>query len=255
VFADPAGDAGAGFDITSLTVSNDDAGVLTFRVALPALAALPDNMAVAILLDGDPRTAPFDPDAVLLAIRNVAVMGSGPPGTPPTAPRSLTTGFRPGALTLSLARSALGNPRTLGLTAATFTLGPDGTPITTADYDLVEASAYAEYAIRLPTKLLVRSTTLSPGRPAAGARFRAGAFIRDVTYGAPGEPAAGGRVTCSFTVGGRKVTAARSLTKAGRATCAGTVPGDAAGATLRGTVTFSLNGATVTRTVSAVVGG
>jgi hypothetical protein len=30
------GAAGAGFDITSLTVSNDDAGLLTFRVGLPA---------------------------------------------------------------------------------------------------------------------------------------------------------------------------------------------------------------------------
>jgi hypothetical protein len=212
-------------------------------------------MAVGIVLDGDPGRGAFEPDAVILAIRNAAVIGSGPPGTPPRAPRSLTTSFQPGVLTLSVARRDVGNPRTLRLTAASFTLAADGTPITTADFDVVEATAYAEYPIRLPTKLLVRSANLSPGRPVAGGRFRAGAFIRDVTYGAPGEPAAGGRVTCSFSVGGRRVTAARSLTTAGRATCAGTVPGDAGGATLRGSVTYSLNGATVKRTFSAVVGG
>jgi hypothetical protein len=35
---DLAGDAGAGFDIAALTVANDDAGMLTFPVALPATA-------------------------------------------------------------------------------------------------------------------------------------------------------------------------------------------------------------------------
>lgn len=254
-FGDPAGDAGAGFDITSLTVSNDDAGLLTFRVALPALAAPPDNMAVLIALNGDPKGPAFQPDHLIAAIRGVAVMGPVTASGSPVVSRTVTTTFQPGALTVSVARRDLGNPRTLGLTAATFTLATDLSPITEANVDVVEASASARYTIALPTKLLVRSANLSPGRPVAGGRFRAGAFVRDVTYGAPGEPVSGGRVTCSFTVGGRKVTAARSLTKAGRATCAGAVPGDAAGATLRGTVTYTLDGVTVRRTFSTVVGG
>jgi hypothetical protein len=117
------------------------------------------------------------------------------------------------------------------------------------------AEGVLAHVLRLPTKLLARSSSLSPSRPVAGGRFRAGVFVRDVTFGVPGEPAAKGRVSCRFTVGGKRVTAARSLTPAGRPTCAGAVPGDAAGKALRGTVTFSLDGAVVTRSFSATVGG
>jgi len=111
------------------------------------------------------------------------------------------------------------------------------------------------HALKLPTKLLARSTSLSPGRPAAGARFRAGVFVRDVTFGVPGDLPKGGRVTGRFTIGGQKVTAARSLTPAGRATCAGAVPPGAAGRPLRGTVTYALNVAVLKRSFAATVGG
>ena len=53
--SDPVGDAGAGFDITFFTVRNDDAGNISFRVAIPAAATLPPNMGLIFLLDTDLR--------------------------------------------------------------------------------------------------------------------------------------------------------------------------------------------------------
>lgn len=235
-------------------MSNDDAGTISFRVGLPAVTALPDNMALAILLDSDLDTAestPFD-DGISL-IRNSAVLFPITPAGVGTAfiARSLTTRF----VHASVARGEIGGPRVLLASVGSFTLAPDGTPDTTANTDLAPAEGVLAHALKLPTKLLARSTSLSPGRPAAGARFRAGVFVRDVTFGVPGDLPKGGRVTCRFTIGGKKVTAARSLTPAGRATCAGAVPPGAAGRPLRGTVTYALNGAVLKRSFAATVGG
>jgi hypothetical protein len=254
---DLAGDAGAGFDITALTVANDDAGAITFRVALPALTAVPDNMALAILLDTDLVSEANPVDFLIVLIRNgAAIVPVTPAGNgAPFIPRSLSTSFAPGVVTASVARGDVGDPLLLIASAASFVLAPDGTPDTAANTDIAPADGALVHLVKLPTRLLVRSASLSSARPAAGGPFRAGVFVRDVTYGVPGDPARRGRVTCKFTVGGEKVTAARSLTRAGRATCAGTVPRDAAGQTLRGTVTFTLNRAVVTRSFTATVAG
>ncbi len=73
--ADQAGDAGAGFDITSFAVSNDDAGTVSFRVELPAVTALPDNMALLILLDTDLDLGEQNPfDFGITIVRNTAVL-------------------------------------------------------------------------------------------------------------------------------------------------------------------------------------
>jgi hypothetical protein len=253
--ADPAGDAGAGFDITSLTVSNDNAGVITFRIAVPAVAALPDNFAVGIALDTDLTSEGSPVDYVITAVRNVAVLvpinaaGAGAP----FIPRSLTTTFEPGVVSIAIDRKDLGSPRALLLSVTSFTVAPGGAPITDVNTDVAPAGGVLLYPLKLPTRLAVRSTVFSPKPPVPGSRFRAGVFVRDVTFGAPGEPAQGGRVTCRFTVGGAKVTAARSLTKAGRATCAGNVPLDAAGESIRGTLTYALNGAVVTARFTGTV--
>jgi hypothetical protein len=155
----------------------------------------------------------------------------------------------------AVARADIGKPRALIASAMSVTLASDGTPDLTANTDDAPAEGALPHVVKLPTKLLARSTSLSPGRPAAGVRFRAGVVVRDVTFGAPGELPKGGRVTCRFTIGGQKVTAARSLTPAGRATCAGAVPAGAAGKALRGTVTYALNGAVLKRSFAATVGG
>ncbi|HTI34780.1 MAG TPA: hypothetical protein VL422_13960, partial [Miltoncostaea sp.] len=247
--ADAVGDAGAGFDITRFTVRNDDAGRISFRVDMPAVATLPENLGLLLLLDTDLRREAEPIDHVITFTKGTAVVAavSGSAGGSPYIPRSLKAAFTPGAVTISVHRDDLGGTRAMLAGAASFTISPAGEPNLETDTDAVPESDLLPFALKLPTRLLVRSSNLSPARPAAGGTFRAALFVRDVTFGAPGEPASGGRVTCAFSAGGRKVTARGSLNAAGRASCAGTVPAGATGR-LTGTITYAQNGARVTRT-------
>jgi hypothetical protein len=52
-FTDPTGDAGVAPDITSVLVSNDDQGLVTFRVTVPNRSSLGPDDAVAVLLGTD----------------------------------------------------------------------------------------------------------------------------------------------------------------------------------------------------------
>ncbi|TML14818.1 MAG: hypothetical protein E6G33_09750 [Actinobacteria bacterium] len=55
-FSDPTGDAGVAPDISSVTVSNDDQGLITFRITVPNRSSLGPDDAVAVPLGTD------DPD-------------------------------------------------------------------------------------------------------------------------------------------------------------------------------------------------
>ena len=125
--------------------------------------------------------------------------------------------------------------------------------IDTANTDSAPSAALGRYRMVLPTRLLVRSTSISPGRPVAGGRFSARAFVRDATLGAPGTPASGGAVTCRFSVGGRAVSTKGAISAAGRASCEGSVPAATSGQRLTGTLRYRQGGATVTRTFGAGV--
>lgn len=253
--ADAVGDAGAGFDITRFTVRNDDAGKVTFRIDMPAVDALPQNLGLILPLDTDLRRESEPIDHLITFVGGAAVIapitaaGAGSP----FIPRSLTTAFTPGAVTITVHRDDLGGTRAMLAGALSFTVSPTGDPNLEADTDAVPETGALPFLLRLPPKLLVRSSRLSPGRPSAGGTFRAALFVRDVTFGAPGDPASGGRVTCRFSAGGRKVSAKGSLNAAGRASCTGTVPAGATGR-LTGTVTYAQPGARVTRTFAAPIG-
>ncbi len=254
--SDPAGDAGAGFDITFFTIRNDDAGNISFRIAIPAAATLPPNMGLALPLDTDLRREAEEIDHLITVVPGgVAVLapitaaGSGQP----FIPRSLRTAFEPGAVTITINRKDLAGTRALVPAVGSFTFDAAGEPNFETDTDFAPADAGWVYQLKMPTKLLVRSAKLSPARPAAGGTFKAALFVRDVTFGAPGDPAVGGKVTCTFKAGGRAVTARGSVNAAGRAACQGTVPAGATGR-LSGTVTYSQKGAKVTRTFAAPLG-
>ncbi len=252
--SDPAGDAGTGFDMTLVTISNDDAGLITFRIDVPALATLPPDFSASVILDTDGRQEDPMTDWAIISNGTTAVMA---PATPSGlgqffSPRSLTTAFTPGAVTISVHRRDLDHARAFSFGVLLARLTAEGFDQANADEGPVDAGR--PYLIKLPTRLAVRSPSLTPARPAAGARFQARVGVRDITYGPPGDPAEGGRVTCRFTVGGVKVTARGALDRQGRATCSGKAPAGATpGAALRGTLTYTLRNATVTRTFTGRV--
>lgn len=60
-FADPAGDAAAA-DITGVTVSNDDTGLITFAVAIPNRPAVTTGLYVLVFLNTDQNAATGAPN-------------------------------------------------------------------------------------------------------------------------------------------------------------------------------------------------
>ena len=56
-YTDPTGDAGTGLDISGATVSNDNAGRITFAIGVPGLQAIPDGTVVVVALDTDANPA------------------------------------------------------------------------------------------------------------------------------------------------------------------------------------------------------
>jgi hypothetical protein len=260
--SDPAGDAGAGFDITFFTIRNDDAGNISFRIAIPAITTPPPNMGLFLPLDTDLRREAEAIDHLIVVVPGtVAVPGGVAVLAPVTAagigrgfiPRSLSTAFEPGAVTVTINRKDLAGTRALIAGVNSVTLDAAGNPNLESDTDFAPVDAGWVYELKMPAKLLVRSAKLSPARPAAGRTFKAVMFVRDVTFGAPGDPATTGKVTCTFKAGGRAVRARGSVNAAGRAACQGTVPAGATGR-LSGTVAYSQKGAKVTRTFAAPLG-
>ncbi len=244
-FTDPAGDAGTGFDVTSVSAANDNAGQITFRIGLPAVPALPANLGLLIALNTDLKaTGSAGIDYYIVVTGGAATLSRETSGTPAFyVPQSLSSNFQPGLMTVSINRRDLGNTRGFQFGVITLPQLPDGT-LDQANADSAPSGPPWPYDLVLPTRLTVASKALAR---TTGGGFTARVLVRDTTFGPPGTPAAGGAVTCRFTVAGRAVTARGTVATGGAATCRGTAPAGSSGAALKGTVRYSLKGATVTR--------
>ena len=251
-FSDPVGDAGTGFDVANVVVSNDSTGQITFRVGLPAVSALPSSLALGISMNTDlkPTGGNAGIDFSIIAIGGQAGLSKVNSGglSNPTIPQSLSTSFQPGLMTVSINRKDLGGTHGFQFFAVTLTELPDGS-IDPGNSD-VAPPGFWSYDLKLPTKLAVSSVGVTPPRPAAGGAFAAGMTVRDTTFDAPGVVPVGGTVKCAFSAGGKSVTTQGSITRAGRVTCRGHVPDAATGQSLTGTVKFRLNGVTASRSFS-----
>jgi hypothetical protein len=138
-FSDPAGDTtSAAPDITSVSVSNDDAAVVTFDVTIPNRPALLDPDLVAVLVDADGKSSTGCARGAIgaeyaldvLAQRNVfgrCVHGQWNFTKPPASFRGSYGGS---VLTLQVNRRDLG-----GATNFKFRVGSAGTSDSGASYD------------------------------------------------------------------------------------------------------------------------
>jgi hypothetical protein len=111
-FIDPTGDAGAGPDITNVTVSADDAGLITFRIAMPNRPTLGPAHETHIYIDSDQSMATsFSSGADLLLWSDATGFGmvrwNGSTFADPTRPGSLTFGYSDGAASFTINRADL----------------------------------------------------------------------------------------------------------------------------------------------------
>jgi hypothetical protein len=255
-YQDSTGENPAAPDITTLVVSNTDAGIVTFRVNVPNRASFSADMLVALEVDSDNNPATGSPDGTDYAIEvfqgEAALFrwdGSNftrRPGDPPFT--SLLFSYQ-GGMTIRMSTAELGNTKAFKFAAFVFagiavdtTTAPPTLDFTNATADAapaVGAGLYA-YQVRLtPATLVVRSLRPSPARPAAGkpftlrlvaARSDTGAVVRN------------GRVTCVGRLGSARLRARVQAVQGGAATCTWNIPPNARGRTFRGSVAVVFEG-------------
>lgn len=268
-FTDSTGEDPQGPDITTVVLSNDDRGTLTFVINVPNRPTLTGDMAFDILINSDANSATGDPQ-LFGADYELIVIGpiSGPAeaalfrwnGTEFTAQgvpqTSLIFGHANGAMTIRLNASELGNTRRLQFIVLALTgivLTPEGLDASNARFDLAPDPGHGLYSydVRItPPRLVVRSFGLRPPTLRAGRPFSVFAtFARS-----DGAPAAAPSVTCRATLGGRALAASGSSVTGSRATCRWALPANARGKTIRGTVTVRSGGLRASRSFTRRVG-
>jgi hypothetical protein len=255
-YQDSTGEDPEGPDITTITVSNDDTGMITFRINVPNRPTLEQDMLFEIWVDSDDNAATGDPelagvDYVMQLVRGEINLFKWDGtdftrrfGDPPAV--TLSQSYQAG-LTVKISASELGNTKKFKF----FVIVLSGLLVDPVTGEIDGANAHGDaapgggtglypYEVKItPPTLVVKKVTRSPAKPKAGkpftlrlvaARSDTGAVIQN------------GRVTCVGKVANKRVKPQVARVVRGAATCTWNIPSSAARKTLRGTVTVAFEG-------------
>jgi hypothetical protein len=262
-FNDSTGEDPSAPDITSVVVSNDDSGLITFKINISNRPALTADMLFLMYLDTDQSATTGDtqslgaeylialvPGEVDLAKWNGTDYGAAPSQT------SVTYSYDATGATIHVSAAELGHTKgfNVGFDAVSgLTTDASGNPdFSKAHDDFAPDLGHGFFAYQVLTKLTlsVKAFTIGPKPAKAGKKFSAslGATESDT-----GGPVQAGTVSCSATVGGRHLTATAHRVANGIATCSWLVPRNVKG-TLKGSVSLTVKGTTVNRPFAVKVG-
>lgn len=268
-YQDSSGENPAAPDITTLTVSNTDAGMLSFRVSIPNRPALTQDMLIGITIDSDNNAATGDPDPLAPGTDYAIEVFGGEAalfrwdgttftrraGDPPAT--SLIFTYQ-GGITVNISAAELGNTRALRFNVLVFS----GIAIDPATGDLDFDAAVADVAPQLgaglyqyevkitPPTLVVRSLKGAPRNPTAGRTFTLRLVAARSDTGAVVQ---NGRVTCVGRIGSARLRAQIQRVQGGAATCTWNIPPKAKGKSFRGSVAVVFEGLRASQAYSARV--
>jgi hypothetical protein len=255
-YQDSSGENPAAPDITTLTTSNTDAGLVTFRVTIPNRPTLTQDMLLLLFVDADANTQTGDPES-LGADYVIQVFGGEAAlfrwdgtdftrraGDPPAT--SLIFAYQGGAA-ITISAAELGNTKKLGFAVIAIS-GVTSDP-TTGDVDFTNSVADVapaagaglyQFEIKTePARLVVKSLKPSPAKPTAGSSFTLRLVAARSDTGAAVQ---NGRVTCVGRVGSARLRAQVQRVQGGAAVCTWTIPAKAKGKTFRGSVAVVFEG-------------
>jgi len=255
-YQDSSGENPAAPDITTLTTSNTDAGVIQFRAVIANRAQLTQDMLLLLFVDSDANPQTGDP-AELGADYVIEIFGGEASlfrwdgtnftrraGDPPAT--SLIFGYQNG-VTVTISAAELGNTKRLRfsfLAVSGVTVDPTtgDTDFTNAVADIAPAAGAGLYLYEVkltPASLVVRSLRPTPKNPTAGRSF----MLRLVAARSDtGAVVQNGRVTCVGRVGNVRVKAQVQRVVGGAATCTWNLAPGAKGKTFRGSVAVVFEG-------------
>jgi len=261
-FTDSTGEDPAAPDITTVVVSNDDAGLITFKVNISNRPTLTTDMTVLMFLDTDQQATTgdsqasgaeyaieLDPGSVGLFKWNGSDYVAAPSQT------SVTYSYDATGATIRASAVDLGGTKGFNFFLAAFsgitTDAAGNADFTNAKVDAAPDAGHGVYTYQVLTKLTlnVEAFTTSPKPAKAGKKFVASlAATESDTKG----PVQAGAVTCTATVGGKHPSATVHRVANGIATCSWVLPRNVKG-TLRGTVSLTVKGTTVVRAFAVKV--
>jgi hypothetical protein len=262
-YTDSTGEDANAPDITSLAVSNDDAGLITFKVNISNRPALTPDMTVLLFLDTDQKATTGDPSslgadyAIELDPGSVALFQwNGSDYVAAAAQTSLTFAYDATGATIRVNASDLGKTKGLNFAALAIsgiTTDANGNPdFTNSHQDSAPDPGHGFYNYKVIQKLTVSvvAFTTSP-KPAKSAKnFSAGLAANESDTSGP---VTSGTVGCNATVGLKPITPLGKSLKNGIAVCVWHLAKNAKGKTIRGTVTLTVQGVKVTRSFSAKI--
>lgn len=263
-FDDSVGEDASAPDITSVAVSNDDAGLITFQVNISNRPALTPDMFLLVFLDtdqnastGDPNSLGADyaidlePGSVVLFQWNGTTYIQAPSQT------SLTYAYAATGATIHVSVADLGRAKgiSFGVEAVSgLVVDAAGNPnFDNAHADLAPDSGHGFFPYQVLTKLVLTVTafTTSPKPAKAGRTFSVSlAAAENDTKG----PVRAGTVTCPATIAGKRALPVTHVVANGIATCVWRIPKAAKGRIMRGSITLTLQGVHVTRPFTAHFG-
>ena len=253
-FTDTTGDATDGApDVSTVTVSNDDNGQVTFAMTLANRTALTDQDFILAQLDTDGNLSDGLGGADYLGgfVNGSGAIFSGAGGNlVQIAPASFSSSFANGVQTFSVNRADIGNPAQIALVIST-----SGDGATTIGERAPDDSVW-NYAVTVTQvgstgttgslDLVASKAVLS--KATAGKRFTASTVVTNDGEGVQGT------VTCSARLGGKALPAGKgSAAASGKATCSWRLPAAAHGKSLAGRISVSYQGASVARSFSTKV--
>ncbi len=263
-YQDSTGEDPLAPDITTLTVSNTDAGIISFRVNVPNRPTLGQDMLFEIWVDTDNNTATGSPDLggadyIMQLVRGEISLYKWD-GTDYTRrfgdPSAVTLTFSYQAgLTARISAAELGNTKAFKF----LVIAISGLVVDPITGDIDGANSKADVApgggvglfpytvsIAKPT-LVVRRVTTTPASPKAGTTFtmRMTAARSDT-----GAVLQNGRVTCVGRAGTARLRAQLARVQGGAVLCTWLIPANAKGRTFRGSATIAFEGLSASRSIS-----
>ncbi len=263
-YTDSTGENPAAPDITTIVVSNDDAGMISFRVNVPNRPTLGQDMLIDIFVDSDNNSATGSPDFAGVDYVMELVRGEINlfrwDGTDFTRrfgdPSAVTLSFSyQNGITVRISAAELGNTKRFRF----FVIVESGCVVDPITGNLDCANSVADIApgggaglypytvnIAKPT-LVVRRVTTTPAAPVAGKPFTMRLVAARSDTGAVLQ---NGRVTCVGRIGSARLQVQAAQVTGGAAVCTWLIPKTAKGKTFRGSTAVVFEGLRASRSIS-----
>jgi hypothetical protein len=260
-YEDSTGENPAAPDITTIVVSNDDAGMITFKINIPNRPQLTRDILVDMLVDTDANPTTGDPEnlgadyAIELFLGEVALFkwdGTGLTRRVGDPPATTLVYSWAGGVTIKISAAELGNTKKFGF--GVIALSGVVYDDTTGNIDFTNAVGDAApgglaglypYEVKTaPTRLVFKSLRTTPTAPKAGKTFT---VSLSATRSDTGAAIVNGEVDCAAKVGGKTLKPKSEKFVGRQAVCVFKIPADAAGKTIRGTIKIVFEGKKLTR--------